>query len=214
MFNFLKEYYGINYTSSLKVSDKTYKVLSSHGYYLVKEIKDKTSENIFKRLYLSKVDYILLPLKGKNDFFIQFEDEKYYLVFNYYEDESLAGYDLKLNLHILFLIDLHKKTKINIQINNSYLKDTIDFLDLKIKKASDNINARMEVIERSDYHSPNDWYFLMHYNILNKSLEKASKHLMFFENEVKKLSSIRLCLTYQNFDFNHILLKKEKIISL
>ena len=214
MFNFLRSEYLIKYNSLLKLSDKTYKVLTDNRHYLVKEVADFSLDNIYRRLLLSKVNYILFPLIGKNENYVQVEDDKKYILLPFYDDEKISASDLKCDLFINFLCDLHLKTAIEIDINNSFLDMTLNYLDDSIKKVSDMINSRMEVIERSDYHSPNDWYFLMHFNILNSALEKASKHVLNFENDVKNNKSLRLSLTYQNFDFNHILLKEEKLISL
>ena len=72
----------------------------------------------------------------------------------------------------------------------------------------------MEVEERKDYHSSNNWYFLLHYQKMMNALMEASNHVLNLENEVKNQKNMRLCLTYQNFDFEHILLKQEKIISI
>lgn len=214
MFDFLRFQYNIDYNSLLKLSDKTYKILTDNRYYLIKEVDDFSLDSVYRRLLISKVNFILFPLRGKNENYVQLDDDKKYVIFPFYEDEKISANDLKCDLFIKFLGDLHLKTAIEIDINNSFLETTLNYLDESIKKISDKINARMEVIERSDYHSPNDWYFLMHFNILNSSLEKASKHVLNFENDVKDAKSLRLSLTYQNFDFNHILLKDEKIISL
>ena len=214
MFDFLRFQYNIDYNSLLKLSDKTYKILTDNRYYLIKEVDDFSLDSVYRRLLISKVNFILFPLRGKNENYVQLDDDKKYVILPFYEDEKISANDLKCDLFIKFLGDLHLKTAIEIDINNSFLETTLNYLDESIKKISDKINARMEVIERSDYHSPNDWYFLMHFNILNSSLEKASKHVLNFENDVKDAKSLRLSLTYQNFDFNHILLKDEKIISL
>ena len=214
MFNFLRSEYSIKYNSLLKLSDKTYKVLTDNRYYIIKEVNDTSLDNVYRRLLLSKVNFVLFPLIGRNDNYVQIEDDKKYIVLPFFDDEKILANDLKSDLFINFLIDLHLKTSIEIDINNSFLDTTLNYLDNSIKKVSDMINSRMEVIERSDYHSPNDWYFLMHFNVLNSALEKASKHVLNFENDVKNNKSLRLALTYQNFDFNHILLKEEKIISL
>ena len=214
MFDFLRFQYNIDYNSLLKLSDKTYKILTDNRYYLIKEVDDFSLDSVYRRLLISKVNFILFPLRGKNENYVQLDDDKKYVILPFYEDEKISANDLKCDLFIKFLGDLHLKTAIEIDINNSFLETTLNYLDESIKKISDKINSRMEVIERSDYHSPNDWYFLMHFNILNSSLEKASKHVLNFENDVKAAKSLRLSLTYQNFDFNHILLKDEKIISL
>ena len=213
MFKFLITQYDLEDLAEIKLSKTVTRVNTNKGKFIVKEINDNSLDRLFLRLNLMHLVAFTLPLRGKNNLFVQEENEKYYILYNFYQDEPLLGYDLKLSYFIKQLAHLHLNSYISINANDNYLENTLNYLDAEIKKISDSLNARIEVVEKNDYHSPNDWYFLMNYQKFATSLDEASRHVLNLENIVKENKGLRLSLTYQNFDFNHILLKQEKIIS-
>lgn len=214
MFKFIKNKYNIDDLAEIKLSNNVTKINSKDNTYIVKKVISDDLETLFTRLYLSHVDNFNLPLRGNNNKYVQIENDSYYILYKYYHDEKILGYDLKLSFYVKKIAELHKKTYININSNDNYLESILNYLDDKIKELSSILNSRMEVEERKDYHSPNNWYFLLHYQKMMNALMEASNHVLNLENEVKNQKNIRLCLTYQNFDFEHILLKQEKIISI
>lgn len=214
MFKFITLQFDIDVVSEILIDKNITKIKSNKGTYIVKKVDNDALESIYLRLFLLHNNVFNLPLRGKNDLFIQNEDDNYYVLFKYYEDISLVGLDLKLSFFIKNIASLHQATYVELNANDNYLDSTLNYLDQEVKNISDAIESRMEVIEHNDYHSPNDWYFMMHYHDFKLCLEEASRHILDFENQIKDKKSLRVCLTYQNFDFNHILLKHEKIISL
>lgn len=214
MFKFIKNKYNIDDLAEIKLSNNVTKINSKDNTYIVKKVNSDDIETLFTRLFLSHVDNFNLPLRGNNNKYVQIENDSYYILYKYYHDEKILGYDLKLSFYVKMIAELHKKTYININSNDNYLESILNYLDDKIKELSSILNSRMEVEERKDYHSPNNWYFLLHYQKMMNALMEASNHVLNLENEVKNQKNMRLCLTYQNFDFEHILLKQEKIISI
>ena len=214
MFKFIKNKYNIDDLAEIKLSNNVTKINSKDNTYIVKKVISDDLETLFTRLYLSHVDNFNLPLRGNNNKYVQIENDSYYILYKFYHDEKILGYDLKLSFYVKKIAELHKKTYININSNDNYLESILNYLDDKIKELSSILNSRMEVEERKDYHSPNNWYFLLHYQKMMNALMEASNHVLNLENEVKNQKNMRLCLTYQNFDFEHILLKQEKIISI
>lgn len=71
----------------------------------------------------------------------------------------------------------------------------------------------MEDIERLDYKSPSQWYYTLNYTKFIKSLDKSKQHLNKFKELTKDKSTIRQVITHQNFDYNHVFISKDKIIS-
>ena len=214
MFKFIKNKYNIDDLAEIKLSNNVTKINSKDDTYIVKKVISDDLETLFTRLYLSHVDNFNLPLRGNNNKYVQIENDSYYILYKFYHDEKILGYDLKLSFYVKKIAELHKKTYININSNDNYLESILNYLDDKIKELSSILNSRMEVEERKDYHSPNNWYFLLHYQKMINALMEASNNVLNLENEVKNQKNMRLCLTYQNFDFEHILLKQEKIISI
>ena len=54
----------------------------------------------------------------------------------------------------------------------------------------------------------------MNYPILFNALKEADKYITLLEEEWKEGNNIHLSLTYQNFSYDHILIKNRKIVSL
>lgn len=214
MFKFLSTQYSFEDLSEIKISKRVIRVNTNHGKFIIKQVEDDSLDKLFLRLSIMHLKSFALPLRGRNNLFVQEENDNYYLVYNYYPDESLLGYDLKLSFYIKELANLHSNSYLSLNANDHFLESTLNYLDEQIKHLSDALLARIEVIERNDYHSPNDWYFLMNYQKFASSLEEASRHVLNLENIVKENKGLRLSLTYQNFAFSHILLKQEKIISI
>lgn len=199
--------------AKIKLTDKVNKIKINNKFYVEKRVSDSSLENIFQKMDVLSLPFILMPLSNNNTY-IQTNDEKYYLYYPYLKEDFIQGYDLKISFYIKFIADLHDKTKIYINQNDTYFETIINHMENEISRISNSLESRIEVIERSDYHSPNDWYFLMNYHYLSSSLELASRHLMNFEREIKSIDKFKLCLTYQNFNFDHIFIKNQKIISI
>ena len=214
MFDFLRTQFDLEEESEIKLSDRTYKIKTSKGTYIVKEVPDDTLNRLYTRLLLIRNSAFQIPSRGRNGLFVQEEKDKFYILSPFLKDEALLGYDLRIAFYLRSLAELHSATFISLTASDHYLESTLNYLDAQIKRVSDAIEARQEVVERSDYHSPNDWYFMMHFHSFQEALETASRHVLNLENAVKEQKGLRLCLTYQNFDFQHILLKQEKIVSL
>ena len=213
MYNFLKEKYQIEELSSIKITPLIYRINTNKGKYIVKEVKDDSLNKIYARMELLNIEYFNIPLINSNNLYINEENDHYYEVLNYYNEENISGFDLKISFFIKAIALMHKSSYVNINASDHYLESTLNFLDEQIKNISEAIESRIEVIERNDYHSPNEWFFLLNYDLFQSSLEEASRFVLEFENKVKESKKLRICLTYQNFSFDHVILKQEKIIS-
>ena len=197
----------------IKLNEKITKLKKKDNLFIKKEVNDNSLENLFYRVDTLSLSHFLIPL-NINDHYVQQEDEKYYIYLPYLKEDSIQGYDLKLSFYIKAISQLHSKTKIYIKPSDSYFETILNYIENEFKRISSSLESRIEVIERSDYHSPNEWFFLMNYHYLSSSLDMASRHLMNFEGEIKNIDKFKLSLTYQNFNFNHIFIKNQKIISI
>ena len=134
--------------------------------------------------------------------------------FPYFEDEEELAKDIRLNFYIKTIASLHDSSSYPLKVNDGFFEESISFLDLQVSKAKQEILTRIERVEKENYHSPSDWYFLMNYPILYNSLKEADKYITLLEDEWNESKNIHLSLTYQNFAYDHILIKNRKIISL
>lgn len=210
----IEEKYNIEIVSLIKNNDRVYRISTSREEYILKEQNSLNLESIFARLRILNIDEFVLPIRDNNDHFITEIEDKYYALFPYYEDEEELAKDIRLNFYIKTIASLHDSSSYPLKVNDGFFEESISFLDLKVSLAKQEILTRIERVEKENYHSPSDWYFLMNYPILFNALKEADKYITLLEEEWKEGNNIHLSLTYQNFSYDHILIKNRKIVSL
>lgn len=210
----LKELYDINVISFIKISDKVYKVKGVESDYCLKYIDKNNIENMIEKLKIIKIDFFLYPIKNfKKEYVSNYEGVNFVLYPWINEDCSLMK-DLKLNFFLNSLAELHNKSFYTIKTNEVFFKETYDYIASKIDKVEEYIETYMTNIERLDYKSPSQWLFLLNYPLYVNSISKANKYLDSFKEKCEKKNTVRLSLTYNNFDYKHIMLKEEKVLGI
>ena len=210
----IEELYNIEINTIIKVNQSVYKVSTSREEYILKEHDSLSLEGIFSRIQILKIEEFVLPIKDKDDHYIVELDDKFYALYPYFEDEEELAKEIRLNFYIKTIASLHESTSYPLKVNDGFFEESISYLDLKVSEVKQEILTRIERVEKENYHSPSDWYFLMNYPLLFNSLKEADKHITLLEEEWKNSNNVHLSLTYQNFSYDHILIKNRKIISL
>lgn len=214
MIRHLNYLYSLNVRNIIEISSVGYKVITDKSYYFLKKVDSLNKENIYIRLSLSKVGYFNIPLRSINNRYVEEIDHKYYTLSYFYQDENLALKEMRMSFYLKTLGYLHSNTIYPLKVNDGYFKESLDYIENKIMTTNDQLESRMYALERSEYHSPSDWYFISNYQFFHNAINESQKYLDLLNDESEKLHSVELCLTYQNYDINHIILKEEKIISL
>lgn len=206
--------YGLNVDSLIKISSKTYRLITKDDNYILKFHDDSSLESIFARINLVSLPMFLLPIKSLNDNYIETFEDRYYSLTPYLKDETTLAKDLRLGFYVKSLGYLHANTSYNMRVSDGFFNDSLAYLDQLIKECRTLLNSRIEVVEHQEYHSPSDWFFLMNYDHFNKALNEANRYVDNLEDDWKEAKSLHFSLTYQNFNYHHILIKHQKIISL
>lgn len=206
--------YSIEVIKEEELSHKVKKIYTKDKIYALKKHENDSLNALYTRLYMSRVDYFLLPIKSKNDLYIEEINHEFYSLSYFEEDEKATISDIRLRFYILSLASLHQNTIYPIKGSDGYIDELISYIEENIEKNISSLNIRMERIEHQDYHSPGEWYFYDNFNALMQGYTLAKSHLQELEESFKKISSYSLCLTYQNYHISHIIIKKGKIISL
>ena len=206
--------YNIEVKNIIKLTPNCYKIITNESSYLLKKVDTLNKENIYIRLLLAKVPFFNLPLKSINDRFVEEIEQNYYILSYFYKDEVNPLVELRIPFYIKAIGLLHQNTIYPLKVNDGYFKESLDYIENKINIIRDKIDSRMFYLERRDYHSPSEWYYITSYTFFNDALNKSQKYLDLLNNEFESLQNIELTLTYQNFEIDHILLKKEKTLQL
>ena len=210
----LEELYNIEITSIIKLTQKTYKIITSREEFILKEHENTSLESIYSRLRIINLDLYVLPLKSTKEHYIVDINDKYYSLSPYYEDEEILAKDIRLSFYIKSLATLHDSSSYPLKVNDGFFQESIAYLDTQVSKVKQELLSRIERVEHESYHSPSDLYFLMNYPILFNAIKEADRYITLLEEDWKSSSNIHLSLTYQNFNYDHILVKNRKIVSL
>lgn len=206
--------YNIHVQSLLKLSKKVYKIYADEGIFVLKYHDDSSKSLIYSRLNMMNIDLFLTPIKSRYDNYIENYDNIFYSLTPFIQDEVQLNQDIRLHFYVKAIAYLHQNSLYEVKVGDGFFDESLNYLEKKINEVKKDLLTRMERIERSDYHSPSDWYFLMNYDHLLKAVQEAHRRVDNLETEWKKVSSLRLSLTYQNFHYEHIIVKQQKIISL
>ena len=206
--------YSIEIKFIIKLTEKTYKICTSREDYLLKEHENTSLESIFARLRILNLDIFVLPLISNEEHYINIINDKYYSLYPYFDDEEELAKDIRLSFFIKAIATLHKESSYPLKVNDGFFEESISYLDTKISRVKEEVLSRIERVEIEVYHSPSDWYFMMNYPLIFNALKEADRYVTLLEEEWKNSNNIHLSLTYQNFNYEHILVKNRKIVSI
>lgn len=210
----VKELYDIDVLTFIKISDSVYKMKTNASDYALKYIDKNNFEIIIEKLKILKIDFFVYPLKNIYDSYVSDFEGVNFIVLPWMEEDITLLKDLKLKFFLDSLAQLHNKSFYTIKVNDGFFEETYEFIANKIDKVEEYINNYMNKIERIDYKSPSQWLFLLNYPLYVNCIDKANKALEEFKEKSKNKNSVRLALTYSDFDYKHIMLKEEKIIGI
>lgn len=206
--------YHLDIKSMISISSKVKKIITDKSYYVLKEVDSLKKEEIYSRIALAKLHSFSLPLKSINGRYVEEINHKYYILNYYYKDDEVEAKELRISFYLKNIAYLHKTINFPLKVNDGFFIESIDFIERKINMIEEEIESRMFNIERQEYHSPSDWYFISSFHIFHNAIKESRRYLDLLNEEFEKLQSVNLSLTYQNYSLDHILTKEEKIISL
>lgn len=210
----IKDLYNIDALTFIKISDKVYKIKTIDKEYALKYIEQSNLDFIIEKLNIINVNSFVYPLKNVfNEYTSSFEGV-YFIVLPWVETDNVLLKDLKLEFFLDFLAELHNKSFYTARVNGSFFDETYDFIASKIDKTNEYIDEYMSKIERLDYKSPSQWLFLLNYPIYKDALNKADKSLDNFREKCENKTTVKMALTYNNFNYKHISLKSRKILGI
>lgn len=214
MKQFIEAKYNLHVESIIKLTVKAYKIYCVEGIYILKYHDNPSEAIMFSRLNMLNLDLFLIPIQSKYDNYIENYENLYFSITPFIQDEAQLHQDIRLHFYVKALAYLHHSSSYEVKVSDGFFDESLNYLEQQIQTVKKELQSRMERVERSDYHTPSDWYFLMNYDHFMKSLLEAGRRVDNLEDEWKRLGAIRLSLTYQNFAYEHVIVKHQKIISL
>lgn len=206
--------YNIKVISFIKISNKVYKVKTEDKDYALKYIDQVGLDSIIEKLKIIKMDNFIYPIKNIYNQYVSNYENIYFMLLPWTSEDKVMMPELKLKFFLNTLGELHNKSFYTIKTNESFFNETYDFIANKIDKVTEYIENYMSEVERLDYKSPSQWLFLLNYPLFVDAISKANKALDNFKDKSENKTSVRLALTYKDFDYKHIILREEKILGI
>lgn len=210
----LKDLYNIDTNSMVKYTDKVYKIKSSDkkDYCLKYSEKDFDYKVIEKINALKLNDCFIMPIKTCIRSNIVQKNDKYFYVSDWVDDDYIESKDLKIKYYLNQIAILHNRSSYTINVSSSFYNELFMKLNENIEEKKQKYENIIYIIERKEYKSPFEWYFINNFNKITSSLSKSLDYLEKFKNSIKDKNNIRQVITHQNFSFDHVFITKNKII--
>lgn len=206
--------YNLKVNAIIKLTNKTYKLLTEEGNYLLKYHQDQSLESIFTRLSMLNNEVFLLPIRSYNGNFLENYENLTFAIYPFLKDEVMLNKDIRLHFYVKAIAHLHLWSHYSVKVSDGFFNESLDYLERACDEVEAIINSRIERVEKEEYHSPSDWYFIMNYDHFKKALDEARRRIDNLEEAWTSEKNLNLSLTYQNFDYSHILVKQNRIVSL
>ncbi len=214
MNDILLDYYSISVVGIIKIAHDVYKVKTSDGLYVLKVTSSREIDKVYQYIEALHLQcFISIYLNRNNELLTPFEDRYLYLM--PYVDISQGEFkEMKIKYYFETLAYLHKHsfyyTKVNHQYFDTLQKDIMLVINERVKYYDDMI----QYFEKIDMRSPSQWMFVMNYYRIFESLKKSQEYLQMYMAETEAYTQIRVCMNYRHFDYDHISLKSQVLISL
>ena len=213
MKNTLKTLYDIDVDLITKYDKKVYKVKSNDNLYCLKYSNDFCNNDLINKLEaLNLSNSFILPIKSNIRTYHVNQTEKSFFLREWIEEDNVTSKDLKVKYYLTKLAEIHKKTSYSLNVTLSFYKEITMQIEEKIEESFQKYDKIISSIERKEYKSPFEWYFVFYYKDVINSLDKSRSYLETFKKQIKDKLTIRQVIIHQNFAFDHIFITKDKII--
>lgn len=212
----VREFYDLNVIGLIKINENIFKIKTHDLYYVIKKISLKNEKDIiiYETIDSLHLKCFVLILKNKyNQFITNYNNENYYIM-PYIDLNKTHFRELKIKFYFEIISYLHLNTMCYKKVNKKYFKDL--YSEIKGIIASRNIYYEkiMENFELLEYRSPFAWFYILNYYKINNALQNALKYLDDYILKTKDCTSVRICMNYHNFDYNHICIQDKILISI
>ena len=213
MKNLIKKMYGIDFKAMIKIAPLVYKLKTERGNFILKYIDNPDVDNIYARLSMLRLESFSVPIKNVYGHYITLHENRYFEIDDFYEDEPVVAKDIRVRFYLRALANLHNQSFFSLRVRKGFFEESIEFIENLINQASSDLENNIRFIERLDYKSPSQWLFLLNNQLFYQALYDAKRHLDSFKDKTKEKTMLRVSLNYLNFDYSHIIVKSNKIIS-
>lgn len=214
MKHIIERYYGINIIGFIKITNRVYKLKSNDKFYCLKFINDKKFEVMYQHIRgLHLKCFVPILYNKDHEILTRFHDHYFYIMPWLESDQGIVK-ELKLKYYFGSLSYLHNHSFFYYNVSSDFFKQQIQDICNIIDERYHYFENMISHFEKMQYRSPTCWLYLLNYHRIEASLQDARNYLHQYQQCIMQKDSIRLSLIYNQFDYQHINMLKENLLSI
>lgn len=206
--------YDFHVIGEIKLSSHVFKLKCHEGYFVVKITSQKSLQNMYDLVETLNLSCFVHIIPNLHHEYLTVYQHQYLYLMPFIESGSQHLKEMKIQFYFETLAYLHEHSfydmKVNLQYFHTLEKDVLKVINERFQY----YEKMIESYENEVYRSPSQWMLVMNYYRIYDALALAKQYLSQYMNCIQECHSIRICLTYKNFDYQHISLKHKCLISL
>lgn len=206
--------YDLHVIGEIKLSSHVFKLKCHEGYFVVKITSQKSLQNMYDLVETLNLSCFVHIIPNLHHEYLTVYQHQYLYLMPFIESGSQHLKEMKIQFYFETLAYLHEHSfydmKVNLQYFHTLEKDVLKVINERFQY----YEKMIESYENEVYRSPSQWMLVMNYYRIYDALALAKQYLSQYMNCIQECHSIRICLTYKNFDYQHISLKHKCLISL
>lgn len=206
--------YDLDVIGLIQISSRVYKVKTANHFYCVKIVDEKKLEVAYQHLNtLHLHHFIHLILNNEQHYFTPFQDQYIYLM-PYLQEDNHIKKEMKIKTYYQILAYLHNHSFFMQHEEDAFFKKQYDDLFSLIQQRKNDYEELMREFEFRKFKSPAGWMLVLNYYRIVHYLNQAYYYLSQYQEIMKGKNEIRLSLTYNHFNKEHIFVSDETLISI
>ena len=206
--------YDFHVIGEIKLSSHVFKLKCHEGYFVVKITSQKSLQNMYDLVETLNLSCFVHIIPNLHHEYLTIYQHQYLYLMPFIESGSQHLKEMKIQFYFETLAYLHEHSFYDMKVNQQYFhtleKDVLKVINERFQY----YEKMIESYENEVYRSPSQWMLVMNYYRIYDALALAKQYLSQYMNCIQECHSIRICLTYKNFDYQHISLKHKCLISL
>ncbi|MBM6965078.1 hypothetical protein [Massilimicrobiota timonensis] len=206
--------YDLHVIGEIKLSSHVFKLKCHEGYFVVKITSQKSLQNMYDLVETLNLSCFVHIIPNLHHEYLTIYQHQYLYLMPFIESGPQHLKEMKIQFYFETLAYLHEHSFYDMKVNQQYFHTLEKDILKVINERFQYYEKMIESYENEVYRSPSQWMLVMNYYRIYEALALAKQYLSQYMNCIQECHSIRICLTYKNFDYQHISLKHKCLISL
>lgn len=206
--------YNIEVIGFIKVTNKVYKIKTNDGFFCLKYTNDLSFSVSYEHIKTLGLNCFIDVYKNKfNEIITKFNDHYFYIMPWVDNDLSIVK-ELKLKSYFETIAYIHNRTFFHCNVSKDYYEKQVNDIRNVINERKKYYLEMVKSYESMPCRSPAGWVFVLNYFRIDEALNKALCYLDNYQELVSCLDTVRVSIVYNNFDFSHIVMNQNKLLSI